>query len=74
MVAVEAAACGALPVVADQSGLGEVRAILAAAVPPEAAGWLGFTVDDRAVTDARRPSHRLADRPRGRPRGDPRRR
>ena len=50
MVAVEAAACGALPVVADQSGLGEVRAILAATVPPRAAGWLGFPVDDDAVT------------------------
>lgn len=50
MVAVEAAACGALPVVADQSGLGEVRAILAAAVPPPAQGWLGFPVDDQAVT------------------------
>jgi glycosyltransferase involved in cell wall biosynthesis len=49
MVAVEAAACGALPVVADQSGLGEVRAILAATVPPEARGWLGFAVDDGVV-------------------------
>jgi glycosyltransferase involved in cell wall biosynthesis len=49
MVAVEAAACGALPVVADQSGLGEVRAILAGVVPPEASGWLGFRVDDGAV-------------------------
>ena len=40
MVAAEAAACGALPVVADHSGLGEVRAILAAGVPGGArAGW-----------------------------------
>jgi glycosyltransferase involved in cell wall biosynthesis len=49
MVAVEAAACGALPVVADQSGLGEVRAILAETVPAEVRPWLGFTVDDGAV-------------------------
>jgi glycosyltransferase involved in cell wall biosynthesis len=51
MVAVEAAACGALPVVADHSGLGEVRAILAAAVPAAARGWLGFTPGPRAVRD-----------------------
>jgi len=49
MVAVEAAACGALPVVADQSGLGEVRTILAGVVPEAAAGWLGFPLDDDAV-------------------------
>jgi glycosyltransferase involved in cell wall biosynthesis len=51
MVAVEAAACGALPVVADHSGLGEVRAILAAAVPAGARDWLGFTTGPRAVRD-----------------------
>jgi glycosyltransferase involved in cell wall biosynthesis len=55
MVAVEAAACGALPVVADHSGLGEVRALLAAAVPEAARPWLGFTPGPRAVRD-------LADR------------
>ncbi|HWI71879.1 MAG TPA: glycosyltransferase, partial [Baekduia sp.] len=55
MVAVEAAACGALPVVADHSGLGEVRALLAAGVPEVAHGWLGFTPGPRAVRD-------LADR------------
>jgi glycosyltransferase involved in cell wall biosynthesis len=55
MVAAEAAACGALPVVADHSGLGEVRAILAGAVPVAARGWLGFTPGPRAVRD-------LADR------------
>ncbi|HEY6759517.1 MAG TPA: glycosyltransferase family 4 protein [Baekduia sp.] len=55
MVAVEAAACGALPIVADHSGLGEVRTILAGAVPPAARGWLGFTIGPRAVRD-------LADR------------
>jgi glycosyltransferase involved in cell wall biosynthesis len=51
MVAVEAAACGALPVVADHSGLGEVRALLAAGVPEEARGWLGFAPGPRAVRD-----------------------
>jgi glycosyltransferase involved in cell wall biosynthesis len=51
MVAVEAAACGALPVVADHSGLGEVRAILAGEVPQEARDWLGFATGPRAVRD-----------------------
>jgi glycosyltransferase involved in cell wall biosynthesis len=51
MVAAEAAACGALPVVADHSGLGEVRAILAAAVPGAARPWLGFARGPRAVRD-----------------------
>lgn len=49
MVAAEAAACGALPVVADHSGLGEVARTLAAAVPPEARDWLSFEVGDDAV-------------------------
>jgi glycosyltransferase involved in cell wall biosynthesis len=51
MVAAEAAACGALPVVADHSGLGEVRAILAGAVPEAARPWLGFATGPRAVRD-----------------------
>jgi glycosyltransferase involved in cell wall biosynthesis len=51
MVALEAAACGALPVVADHSGLGEVRAILAGAVPVGARAWLGFAAGPRAVRD-----------------------
>jgi glycosyltransferase involved in cell wall biosynthesis len=55
MVAVEAAACGALPIVADHSGLREVRALLADAVPVAARAWLGFGVGPRAVRD-------LADR------------
>jgi glycosyltransferase involved in cell wall biosynthesis len=55
MVAVEGAASGALPVVADHSGLGEVRAILAGAVPVGARAWLGFVPGPRAVRD-------LADR------------
>jgi glycosyltransferase involved in cell wall biosynthesis len=49
MVAAEAAACGALPVSAAHSGLAEVTATLAAAVPDPARDWLSFTVDDRAV-------------------------
>jgi glycosyltransferase involved in cell wall biosynthesis len=49
MVAVEAAACGALPVSAAHSGLAEVSDALARAVPQEAAGWLSFPIDDRAV-------------------------
>jgi glycosyltransferase involved in cell wall biosynthesis len=38
-------------VVADHSGLGEVRAILADAVPEAARPWLGFTPGPRAVRD-----------------------
>ncbi len=49
MVAAEGAACGALPVSAAHSGLAEVSAALARAVPPQAARWLSFPVDDDAV-------------------------
>ncbi len=49
MVAAEAAACGALPVSAAHSGLAEVSRALARAVPPRAAAWLSFPVDDEAV-------------------------
>ncbi len=42
MVAVEAAACGALPVCAEHSGLAEVTRTLAAALPPQARPWLSF--------------------------------
>ncbi len=49
MVAAEAAACGALPVCAGHSGLAEVTSALAEAIPPEAAEWLSFPVDDGAV-------------------------
>jgi glycosyltransferase involved in cell wall biosynthesis len=49
MVAVEAAACGALPISAAHSGLAEVSAVLAGAVPEPAAGWLSFAIDDHAV-------------------------
>jgi glycosyltransferase involved in cell wall biosynthesis len=49
MVAAEAAACGTFPISAGHSGLAEVSDALARAVPPDAAGWLSFPVDDRAV-------------------------
>ncbi|HYB22816.1 MAG TPA: glycosyltransferase, partial [Solirubrobacteraceae bacterium] len=49
MVAAEAAACGALPISAAHSGLAEVSAALAGAVPEPAAAWLSFAVDDQAV-------------------------
>jgi glycosyltransferase involved in cell wall biosynthesis len=49
MVAAEAAACGTLPVSAGHSGLAEVSEAIAAEVPPEAAAWLSFPVDDHAV-------------------------
>jgi glycosyltransferase involved in cell wall biosynthesis len=49
MVAVEAAACGALPISAAHSGLAEVSDALARALPRPAAGWLSFPLDDGAV-------------------------
>jgi glycosyltransferase involved in cell wall biosynthesis len=55
MVAVEAAACGALPISADHSGLAEVTQALAAEVPPAAAGWLSFGLGPGSV-------HAIADR------------
>ena len=51
MVAAEAAACGALPVVARHSGLGEVARTLAAAVPEPARAWLTFEVGPGAVDE-----------------------
>ncbi len=51
MVAAEAAACGALPLVADHSGMAEVARTLAAAAPAEAVPWLTFTVGPDAVTE-----------------------
>jgi glycosyltransferase involved in cell wall biosynthesis len=50
MVAAEAAATGAFPVVARHSGLAEVAHTLAAAVPSEARPWLTFDVGPAAVT------------------------
>ena len=49
MVAVEAAACGALPISAAHSGLAEVSEALAGALPADAARMLSFPVDDRAI-------------------------
>jgi glycosyltransferase involved in cell wall biosynthesis len=49
MVAVEAAACGALPISAAHSGLAEVSEALAGALPADAARLLSFAVDDQAV-------------------------
>jgi glycosyltransferase involved in cell wall biosynthesis len=51
MVAAEAAAAGALPVSAAHSGLAEVTATLAAAVPEPARPWLSFEVGDGAVRE-----------------------
>jgi glycosyltransferase involved in cell wall biosynthesis len=49
MVAAEAAACGAFPVVARHSGLAEVAQTLAGALPAAARGWLTFEVGPGAV-------------------------
>ena len=49
MVAAEAAACGALPVVAAHSGLAEVARTLGEAVPDAARPWLTFEVGPDAV-------------------------
>jgi glycosyltransferase involved in cell wall biosynthesis len=49
MVAAEAAACGALPVVARHSGLAEVAATLAVAVPEAARPLLAFDLGPQAV-------------------------
>jgi glycosyltransferase involved in cell wall biosynthesis len=51
MVAVEAAACGILPVSASHSGLAEVTRALAPAVPVAARPWLSFGVGPGAVRD-----------------------
>jgi glycosyltransferase involved in cell wall biosynthesis len=51
MVAVEAAACGVLPVSADHSGLAEVTRTLAGAVGSPAAGWLSFGLGPACVRD-----------------------
>ena len=51
MVAAEAAACGALPVVAAHSGLAEVARTLGAAAPEAARDWLTFQVGPGAVRE-----------------------
>jgi glycosyltransferase involved in cell wall biosynthesis len=58
MVAVEAAACGALPVSAGHSGMLEVSRQLAQALPPEVAAMTSFPVEPGAV-------EAIADRLRG---------
>lgn len=49
MIAVEAAACGALPVSAAHSGLEEVSALLARELPAPSARLLSFALGERAV-------------------------
>jgi glycosyltransferase involved in cell wall biosynthesis len=49
MVAVEAAACGLLPISAAHSGLAEVSERLAGAVGYPVANWLSFPVDEDVV-------------------------
>ena len=51
MVAAEAAACGALPISADHSGLAEVSRVLARALPHEAREWLSFALGPSAVRE-----------------------
>jgi glycosyltransferase involved in cell wall biosynthesis len=51
MVAAEAAACGALPVVAAHSGLAEVARTLGAAAPDQAQPWLTFQIGPGAVRE-----------------------
>jgi glycosyltransferase involved in cell wall biosynthesis len=51
MVAAEAAACGALPVVANHSGLAEVARTLGTAAPLQARPWLTFDVGPGAVRE-----------------------
>jgi glycosyltransferase involved in cell wall biosynthesis len=51
MVAAEAAACGALPVVARHSGLAEVAETLAGAVPETVRPLLGFELGPHAVPE-----------------------
>jgi glycosyltransferase involved in cell wall biosynthesis len=49
MVAAEAAACGALPLSANHSGMAEVTAALAPALPPELRALMSFEVGPGAV-------------------------
>ena len=51
MVAAEAAAAGALPIVAAHSGLDEVAATLAPGLPPEARDLLRFEIEPHPVPD-----------------------
>src|SRR5215207_6314993 len=49
MVAAEGAACGALPICAEHSGLAEVASALAQSVPPPVHPWLAFPVEGDPV-------------------------
>ncbi len=49
MVAVEAAACGVLPISASHSGLAEVSEAIGRELPSRTAVWLSFPLDDGAV-------------------------
>jgi glycosyltransferase involved in cell wall biosynthesis len=60
MVAAEAAACGALPVCSDHSGLAEVAGALADAVPAPARGWLAFPLDAPGADPVRGIAERVA--------------
>jgi glycosyltransferase involved in cell wall biosynthesis len=51
MVAAEAAACGALPLSANHSGMAEVTATLAPALPPELRPLMSFEVGPGAVRE-----------------------
>jgi glycosyltransferase involved in cell wall biosynthesis len=51
MVAAEAAACGALPVVAGHSGMAEVARALAATLPETVRPWLTFAVGPGSVRE-----------------------
>ena len=74
MVAAEAAACGALPVVARHSGLAEVADALAAAVPPQARPWLTVEVGAGTVHELAAALTGWLDSARGRARARPARR
>ena len=72
MVAAEAAACGALPVVADHSGLAEVARTLGAAAPAAARPWLTFDVGPGAVRELAGDLSAWLEAPDGPARRDPR--
>jgi glycosyltransferase involved in cell wall biosynthesis len=49
MVAVEAAACGVLPISAGHSGLAEVSEVISREIPQQAAASLSFPLDNNAI-------------------------
>jgi glycosyltransferase involved in cell wall biosynthesis len=63
MVAVEAAACGVLPVSAGHSGMREVSRQLAAALPEAVAGLTSFPVEEGAVEAIGKRLNRWLDLP-----------